>query len=395
LTEPHHKLLGLQIARAAAALGIAYFHSWHVTMPFPPGTSYPIPILKDYGFLAVNFFFAISGFVICLVAVKPNFRPLEFLFRRGFRLYPLWIIASLVFLGLSRVALGMPTRSSPEFFAYCLTLLPTEGLPFYDLGWSLQHELAFYMLAALLIPNLGLLGLSVFLCAGAVVDQVLTLPWYLHQYASYYPNFLAGIAAFVTRRHMKRSGTLLPFAIAGGLLSLFTQPLGQSVLLPIAMFFLLVGFLNIEIDARFRRIEKIGVLLGDASYSIYLLHALVFYTVYWRLRPPLPPVWSEEILRFGSIAFVCALAIASWKFFEFPIIEFGNALIIRLKRSKIEPARSDRIDFVCLGSDRTEATFLKLERLCCSPKYGHSRTERNTRRVARSTNASASRSALT
>ena len=66
-------------------------------MPFPPSTSYPIPILKDYGFLAVNFFFAISGFVVCLVAVKPNFRPLEFLFRRAFRLYPLWIITSLVF----------------------------------------------------------------------------------------------------------------------------------------------------------------------------------------------------------------------------------------------------------------------------------------------------------
>jgi hypothetical protein len=105
LAEPQNKLPGLQIARAAAALGIAYFHSWHVTMPFPPGTSYPIPFLKEYGWIAVNFFFSISGFVICLVATKPNFRPLQFLVRRVFRLYPLWIVTSLVFLGLSVIAL--------------------------------------------------------------------------------------------------------------------------------------------------------------------------------------------------------------------------------------------------------------------------------------------------
>ena len=34
--------------------------------------------------------------------------------------------------------------------------------------------------------------------------------------------------------------------------------------------------------------------LGDASYSIYLIHPLVFYCVYWKLQPPLPPIWSEE-----------------------------------------------------------------------------------------------------
>ena len=67
-------------------------------MPFPPETSYPIPLLRDHGWIAVNFFFAVSGFVVCLVAAKPNFRPLQFLVRRAFRLYPLWIATSLVFL---------------------------------------------------------------------------------------------------------------------------------------------------------------------------------------------------------------------------------------------------------------------------------------------------------
>ena len=338
MSEPQNKLLGLQIARAAAALGIAYFHSWHVTMPFPPGTSYPIPFLKEYGWIAVDFFFAISGFVVCLVAVKPDFRPIQFLVRRAFRLYPLWIVTSLAFLALSIIALGMPpTRSSPTFLAYSLTLLPTEGYPFYDVGWSLQHELAFYVLAALLVPSVGLFGLSVFLCVGAVADQIFTLPWYLHQYASYYPNFLAGIAAFAANRYTKLFGVWLPIAIGGGLLALFTQTIGQLAF-PVALFFLLVGFINIKFDEKLLP-ERSGVLLGDASYSIYLVHPLVFYTVYWRLQPPLPPLWSQEILRFGSIAVVCLLAIASWKFFESPTIRFGNALVGRFKSSKIESSR--------------------------------------------------------
>jgi hypothetical protein len=73
MAEPQSKLPGLQIARAVAALTIAYIHSWHVTAPFPPGTSYPIPFANKLP--AVELFFAISGFVICLIAVKPNFRP--------------------------------------------------------------------------------------------------------------------------------------------------------------------------------------------------------------------------------------------------------------------------------------------------------------------------------
>jgi len=155
LTE-QEKLPGLQIARAIAALTVAYEHSWHVTISFPEGTSY---LLAFIGRLpAVPFFFAISGFVICMIAAKPNFRPLQFLVRRGFRIYPLWIVTTLVFLVLCRVALGYPERHSVGFFAYSLTLLPTDGYPFYNVGWSLQHEIAFYALATVcaMIPRFGL-----------------------------------------------------------------------------------------------------------------------------------------------------------------------------------------------------------------------------------------------
>jgi exopolysaccharide production protein ExoZ len=189
------KLDGLQIARAAAAIGIAYFHSWHVTAPFPPGTAYPIPILAELGWIAVDFFFAISGFVICLVVTSPNFEPVSFMIRRAFRIYPLWIATSLTFF-LALLGIGHADGYGTfGFFVYSLTLLPTNGFPFYDLGWSLQHEMLFYLLAAGLTRWTGLYGVAAALICGLLADRVFDLPWYLHQYFSYYGNFLAGIAA--------------------------------------------------------------------------------------------------------------------------------------------------------------------------------------------------------
>jgi peptidoglycan/LPS O-acetylase OafA/YrhL len=44
---------------------------------------------------------------------------------------------------------------------------------------------------------------------------------------------------------------------------------------------------------------RIRALNGDASYSIYLVHPLVFYFVYIKLQPPLPPLRMQEPLRYG------------------------------------------------------------------------------------------------
>ena len=72
------KLEGLQAARAIAALSVAYFHSYIAVRAFPESAQIPIGPLKNQGFLGVNFFFAISGYVICLIASKPTFSAVPF-----------------------------------------------------------------------------------------------------------------------------------------------------------------------------------------------------------------------------------------------------------------------------------------------------------------------------
>lgn len=322
------KLPGLQIARAMAALIIAYFHSWHVTRNFTPDTAYPIPLLKDYGFLAVDFFFAISGYVICMVVTKPGFRPINFLIRRAFRLYPLWIATSVAYIFIAKYIVGMAPRDTPAFILYSFTLLPTDGLPFYNLGWSLQHEVCFYLLAALVTPWFGLRGLLLILAAGTVIGKMFDLPWYASQLTSYYPNFIAGILAFIVHGRFERMSSF-GLITCGALLLSALIALNAAAAYPLAMFLLLLGFVNLTTRAG-SLAERIGVTIGDASYSIYLFHAIIFFAIYGALRPPLPPDWTQEFIRFGAIVAICALAVVSWKLFETPFNRLGARLANRV-----------------------------------------------------------------
>src|SRR5262245_5351595 len=132
---------GLQAARALAALSVAYFHSYIALRAFPESAQMPIGLLRDFGYLGVNFFFAISGYVICLVASRPGFTIRSFIIKRAFRLYPMYllvmaIVACLILTGHYRsVTLGN--------FLYSITLLPQSGAPAYDFSWSMEREVVF------------------------------------------------------------------------------------------------------------------------------------------------------------------------------------------------------------------------------------------------------------
>jgi peptidoglycan/LPS O-acetylase OafA/YrhL len=77
---------GLQVARAMAALSVAYYHSYVAVRGFPETAAVPIYALSQWGYLGVDLFFAVSGYVICLVASKPSFSRSSFFIKRVFRL---------------------------------------------------------------------------------------------------------------------------------------------------------------------------------------------------------------------------------------------------------------------------------------------------------------------
>jgi peptidoglycan/LPS O-acetylase OafA/YrhL len=326
---PQVKLPGLQISRAVAALSIVYFHSWTVLDRFPKGSAHPIPWLADYGWLGVDLFFAISGYVICLVISKPDFSPISFFIRRVFRLYPLWLTTLTLFAALALAWRGLLPKETAGFFFYSATLLPTDGFPFYDIGWSLQHEMLFYFLCCIIVPWFGIWGLVLFLTASTVAFYTLNLPWYLAQPAQYHAEFLAGILAFRAVPRMRVIGSIPLFVAGGTLLVYFVYFWGGRYFVPISLFLLISAF------AIARPADNIAtraaVSLGDASYSIYLIHPLVFLIMKAATLLVLrAPIWIEEPIRFASFLPVIALSLWIWRHFETPFISLGNRLAARV-----------------------------------------------------------------
>jgi exopolysaccharide production protein ExoZ len=108
-----------------AALSVAYFHSWVALDRFPKGTAFQLSVLTEYGWLAVDVFFAISGFVICLVVSRPSFDVASFLIKRAFGLYPLWLATLTDFAVMAFVWRGPTETETLGYFLYSTTL-PTE-----------------------------------------------------------------------------------------------------------------------------------------------------------------------------------------------------------------------------------------------------------------------------
>ena len=95
----------------------------------------------------------------------------------------------------------------------------------------------------------------------------------------FHPEFLAGVLAFMARPKLAKAGFWFPFTIGFAGLCFFVVEWGGRNYIAIALFFLIAGFSNIS-DKRsgFRFEMSIGA-IGDASYSVYLIHPLVFLVV--------------------------------------------------------------------------------------------------------------------
>ena len=220
----------------------------------------------------------------------------------------MWLVTLAVFAALVLVWRA-PTKSETwQNFLYSATLLPTKALPFYDVGWSLQHEMAFYILAALIVPIGGISGLVALLVASTIAAHTIDMPWYLSSLAMRHPEFLAGIFAFLLARRLSRFGVIAPLLLGIGLLWALVAFAGYNYIAP-ALFFVVLAFANLQTAPKWL------VKLGDASYSIYLIHPIVFLVASAAVsKLSAQPIWLTEPVRFAAMAVIIGLALGSYRY---------------------------------------------------------------------------------
>lgn len=321
------RLEGLQVARALAALAVAYYHSFGIFSGWPQATVFPIPGLREHGYLGVNFFFAISGYVISVVCDKPSFTVRRFVIKRFFRLYPVYWAVLLAMILLKVCGVSLLTDYRLLNILYSMTLLPhaEDVQPFLNVTWSLEFEIMFYLLAVLAVPLFGVWGLA------AVLFGLVYWAFHFYQPAFSFhllrtlnSDFLAGVLAYLLRKPLSYLPAWL--LIPAGLFGYYNAVSGW--LIPFSGscggFLLVSALANARWSWQARPLRWF-VTIGDASYSLYLIHFVVI-AVFVKLLQQLGtlPAWTAEPTRLVFLGVCIWLSMKAYQLIERPMIRMGN-----------------------------------------------------------------------
>ena len=281
---PRLRIAAIQYLRAVAALNVVLLHATREA---------GLP-LWWFGSTGVDIFFVLSGFLMVAITDDRS-RPGPFVVDRLLRIVPLYWLATAAWL-LLRLLLGGPAPDA-RYVVASLLFLPFERpdaewhfFPVLDVGWTLNYEVLFYLLFALCLlapgrwrlPLLTVILLALVAMGRAVTPGDAPLAFWTNPIIL---EFLAGawIAAMWrgrVPRHPVLGWALIAAAPALVLIvNALTSHFGLAFvdwraawMLPAGA--VLVGALLIgggrSNDRSYAR--RFALLLGDASYSLYLFH---------------------------------------------------------------------------------------------------------------------------
>ena len=248
-----------------------------------------------FGLAGVDVFFVISGFIMVVTTDTRETQPGDFIWHRITRVVPLYWVLTLVVFGVALAApsLVQATRSNPVELVKSLFFIPfvkSNGMvqPVVFVGWTLNYEMFFYLLFALSLVitarNLRLGCMLAVLIGLSLAGVCFPAP---NRIYGFYTNpvmleFGAGMFLGAIWAKMPASRGWVAAAWAGltlaaalfALRSAYWPDSHRVVGFGIPAFLIVSSALVLE---RAGRVVQAGwiLLLGNASYSIYLTHFFV------------------------------------------------------------------------------------------------------------------------
>lgn len=269
----------------------------------------PLPFRIAWGFVGVQLFFAISGFVI-LMTLRNAKAPMDFVVSRFSRLYPTyWACLLLTAALLLLFPLPQHAVTGPQVAGNLLMFHGLFGVV--DVNgayWTLKVELIFYALMLLLwtfgLLKRPLLPVIVWL-AGALASRFVEAPWLVQLFGllDWIPWFAIGIAVYVfAGKHddYKLTPVVLLLSAVAIAKSDGVWLVGLAALVTALMYAAAVGKLK-------GAGSKVLLFLGAISYPLYLLHEYPSYSLMMRAEA----AGMHSIVAVAMAAIAClALAYA-------------------------------------------------------------------------------------
>ena len=279
----------------------------------------------------VDIFFVISGFIIALSLVRFAGQPIAFLHRRILRVVPLYYLFTTLMVAVLILLPGAAkdTILDPGQIFSSYGFLPYERddgriAPVLSLGWTLNYEMFFYLLGAVVLmmprPLLSLCGLLCgFATWGAVSDT-------LSNQISFWTNpiileFTFGIVLAQAWRNswVHPSVTWAVTTLIAGLLLLL---IFDALQLPRFIAAGIPAALIVAAGTLFwpeMRLPNLG--LGDASYALYLSHRFTLRAATLLLIPLLPQTIGGAALFSVVVALLCiAVSLFTYRLIEQPLL---------------------------------------------------------------------------
>jgi len=338
-----YRIYNIQSLRGIAAILVVFSHLLIIEQKYG-GTNSILPELSRFGVFGVDIFFVISGFIMVTIT-KGKFQSFKemsrFISHRAARIYPIYWFYSLLVLLVFLIypELVNSSQGNQVDILSSFLLIPSETLPLLAVGWTLIHEVYFYMVFslillivnekklvyALLFWGVGIVIFNLFFKPSSPFITLITHPLTL--------EFIAGclLAVFYFKNKIQVNSSTLFLFIALTLIAslyLFSSDIGANGLTPqgwmrplilgipavLIVYFLLIAENNNLV------FSKIFVTLGNASYSIYLSHILTLSVIgrVWDIFNS-NSIIDNWIMIPVMFVLTCVAGVASYFWIEIPL----------------------------------------------------------------------------
>jgi peptidoglycan/LPS O-acetylase OafA/YrhL len=349
LLDQNRNLKLIQVLRAIASVLVVFYHA---TENFREklGQNF-LGGFFEFGGSGVDIFFVLSGFII----TYTSFRGLgqadkltHFIRRRVVRIYPIYWVVIMIFLA-AQFLLPSFYRSGYQASTFELIstflLLPGHQM-LNGVSWTLSFELFFYILFAIafLIPGKRWIFffsaayiLLLVLINGAADPFAHRNEWIRLAGSPLNTEFFLGVISVLFIHRISRQNALVLIItgsvlfVAGGLLSnngysVLPNNFHRVILFGIPSLLLLSGVVALELNKPVR-VSRSILLLGEASYSLYLIHLpLVAATAVLIKKLPVSNNLLLQSVMFFSIVLICGGSVLFHQKIEKPLTDRLNRL---------------------------------------------------------------------